>query len=613
MSNNLHFVELGKYSAPEIVENRRDEWVEYGKDNDYFNFLIDLYNNSTTHHAIVNAIVKLVYGKGIDATDSKLKPNEYAQMMMLFRKEVLRKIIADYKLLGQFAIQVIYNKKKNSIIKIEHLPIQLLRAEKCNEKGEIEAYYYSDNWQDPKKFVPKRIPSFGFGDKTLEVLYFGNYTVGQKYYSNVDYTGAIPYIKLEDNISDFLINDVENGFSGTKVVNFNNGVPDEEKQSLIVNQVTKKLTGQNGLKVIVAFNSDETKKTTVDNIPLDNAPEHYAYLSEEARGKILLGHGVTSGLLFGIPSANGFSSNADELKNASILFDNMVIKPLQQNIIDTLNKILNFNGVSLDLKFITLQPLDAQGEITDAAGGDEIIEALNTLSPLVATKVLESMTPNEIRGLIYLPAEQGGSDLVNPQTTLSIQLEEFGEELDPKEWELVDSRKVDYDTEQELDAELEKLNNPKKSLFSKLWELVSTGRAQPNVKSEQDGVFFQSRYRYSGEVKEDSRPFCKKMLAINKLYRKEDIIAMGNNPSSNPGWGPKGVDTYDMFLYKGGGACHHFWTRETYRRIQYLKPQGNKNEISPAEARKDGEILPTNDKRVYQKPIDMPNKGFLPK
>ena len=574
MSNNLHFVELGKYSAPDIIENSREEWIDYGKDNNYFNFLICLYNNSTTHHAIVNAIVKLVYGKGIDATDSKLKPNEYAQMMMLFRKEVLRKIIADYKLLGQFAIQVIYNKKKNAIIKIEHLPIQLLRAEKCNEKGEIGAYYYSDNWQEPNKFVPKRIPAFGFGDKTLEVLYFGNYTVGQKYYSNVDYTGAIPYIKLEDNISDFLINDVENGFSGTKVVNFNNGVPDEEKQGEIVTNVTKKLTGQNGLKVIVAFNSDETKKTTVDNIPLDNAPEHYAYLSEEARGKIMLGHGVTSGLLFGIPTANGFSANADEIKNASTLFDNMVIRPMQEAVIDTLDKILAFNKINLNLYFKTLQPL-------------EFIDLNSTVSS--ADKEIES------------------------GVKLSKQLEEFGEELNPEEWELVDSRKVDYDTEDELDAELEKLNNPKKSLFSKLWEFVSTGRAQPNVKSEQDGVFFQSRYRYSGGLQEYTRPFCKKMLALNKLYRKEDIIAMGNNPRSNPGWGPRGANTYDMFLYKGGGACHHYWTRETYRRIQYLKPQGNKNEISPAEARKEGEILPKNDKKVYQKPIDMPNKGFLPK
>tara|TARA_R110000868_G_scaffold120421_5_gene319564 strand:- start:135 stop:1859 length:1725 start_codon:yes stop_codon:yes gene_type:complete len=574
MSNNLHFVELGKYSAPTIVESSREEWIDYGDNNGYYDFLINLYNNSTTHHAIINAIVKLVYGKGLDATDSRLKPNEYAQMMMLFRKDVLRKIIADYKLLGQFALQVIYNKKKDAIIKVEHVPIQLLRAEKCNDKGEIEAYYYSDNWQEPKKFIPKRISSFGYGDKTLEILYFGNYTVGQKYYSNVDYTGAIPYVKLEENISDFLINDVENGFSGTKVVNFNNGVPDEEKQTMIVNNVTKKLTGQNGLKVIVAFNSDETKKTTVDNIPLDNAPEHYQYLSEEARSKIMLGHGVTSGLLFGINTATGFSANADEMKNASTLFDNMVIRPMQEAILDCLDKILAFNAISLNLYFKTLQPL-------------EFIDLNSAVT--AADKEIES------------------------GVKLSKQLEEFGEELNPEEWELVDSRKVDYDTEEELDAEIEKLNNPKKSLLAKLWEFVSTGRAQPNVKSEQDGVFFQSRYRYTGGQQEDTRPFCKKMLAINKLYRKEDIIAMGNNPSSNPGWGPRGVDTYDMFLYKGGGACHHYWTRETYRRIQYLKPQNNKNEISPAQARKEGEILPTNDKKVYTRPIDMPNKGFLPK
>ena len=574
MSNNLHFVELGKYSAPTIVENSREEWIDYGKDNEYYNFLIDLYNNSTTHHAIVNAIIKLVYGKGIDATDSRIKPNEYAQMMMLFRKDVLRKIIADYKLLGQFALQLIYNKKKDAIIKVEHVPIQLLRAEKCNEKGEITAYYYSDNWAEYKKFEPKRIPSFGFGDKTLEILYCGNYTVGQKYYSNVDYTGAIPYIKLEDNISDFLINDVENGFSGTKVVNFNNGVPDEEKQSLIVSNVTKKLTGQNGLKVIVAFNSDETKRTTVDNIPLDNAPEHYAYLSEEARGKIMLGHGVTSGLLFGVPTANGFSANADEIKNASTLFDNMVIRPIQEVIIDCLDKILAFNKVNLNLYFKTLQPLEFIDLNSEVSSADKEIET---------------------------------------GVKLSKQLEEFGEELNPEEWELIDSRKVDYESEEELDSELEKLNNPSKSLLSKIWNFVATGRAQPNVKSEQDGVFFQSRYRYSGGSQEDTRPFCKKMLAINKLYRKEDIIAMGNNASSNPGWGPRGIDTYDMFLYKGGGNCHHFWTRETYRRIQYLKPQNNKNEVSPSEARKEGEILPVNDKRVYEKPINMPNKGFLPK
>jgi hypothetical protein len=577
--SNLHFIELSKYEQPVITENKREDWVDFGADNNYYGFLIDCYKNSTTNNALINAICKLIYGKGLDATDSNKKPNDYAQMKMLFRKEVLKKATTDLKLLGQFALQVIYNKKGDKIVKVEHIPVQLLRAEKCDENGDIKAYYYSDNWQDIKKFKPKRISAFGFGDKTLEILFVGNYTVGQKYYSSVDYTGAIPYCNLEHSISDYLINDVQNGFSGTKVINFNNGVPDEDKQSMIANNVMNKLTGANGLKVIVSFNNDETAKTTVDNIPLDNAPEHYAYLSEEARSKILLGHGITSGLLFGIPSANGFSSNADELKNASILFDNMVIKPFQETVLDALDKILAFNGVALNLYFKTLQPL-------------EFID----LSPVLSAEEEEEKTGLKLSKHID-----------------EIDVDKFGETLDPNEWELIDSRPVDYDTEAQLDAELEALNNPKKSLMGKMWEFVTTGVARPNAPSSQDGTFFVSRYRYTGTIKENSRDFCKKMLNANKLYRKEDIEQMSAKPSTNGEWAERGKDTYDIFLFKGGGACHHFWTRETYRRIQYLKPSGNKNEITPAQARKEGEILPTVDRRVYQKPIDMPNKGFINK
>lgn len=575
--SNLHFIELSRYEQPVITENKREDWVDFGADNNYYGFLIDCYKNSTTNNALINAICKLIYGKGLDATDSNKKPNDYAQMKMLFRKEVLKKATTDLKLLGQFALQVIYNKQGNKIVKVEHIPVQLLRAEKCDENGDIKAYYYSDNWQDIKKFKPKRISAFGFGDKTLEILFVGNYTVGQKYYSSVDYTGAIPYCNLEHSISDYLINDVQNGFSGTKVINFNNGVPDEDKQSMIANNVMNKLTGANGLKVIVSFNNDETAKTTVDNIPLDNAPEHYAYLSEEARSKILLGHGITSGLLFGIPSANGFSSNADELKNASILFDNMVIKPFQETVLDALDKILAFNGVALNLYFKTLQPL-------------EFID----LSPVLSAEEEEEKTGLKLSKHID-----------------EIDVDQFGETLDPKEWELVDSRPVDYETEAQLDAELEALNNPKKSLMAKMWQFVTTGVARPNAPSSQDGTFFVSRYRYTGAIKENSRDFCKKMLNANKLYRKEDIEQMSAKPSTNGAFAERGKDTYDIFLFKGGAACHHFWTRETYRRIQFLRPSGNKNEITPAQARKEGEILPTVDRRVYQKPIDMPNKGFI--
>jgi hypothetical protein len=576
--SNVHVFNFESHKPPTTTESKRDNWVEFGDDNNYFQYLIDRYNNSTTNSALINSITKLIYGRGLDATDSNKKPNDYAQMKMLFRAEVLKKVIQDEYLLGQGYFQLIYNKQGNAIIRVEHIPAQLIRAEKCNDKGEITGYYYSDNWEDTRKFVPKRIPAFGYGDKKLELLRVGEYSVGQKYYSNVDYIGAIPYAKLEEEIADFLINDVQHGFSPTSVINFNNGVPDEEKQSLIANDVKRKLTGSSGAKVVVAFNSDETKKTTIDSVPLNDAPAHYQYLSEEARGKILLGHSVTSGLLFGIPANNGFSSNADELKNASILFDNLVIRPKQGTILDALDLILSFNKVTLNLYFKTLQPL-------------EFIEQ----NPIISKDAME---------------EETGLKLSSHIDTLDV--EEFGAELDPNEWELIDSRPVSYEDEERLDEELEALNNPQKSIMSKVWEFVTTGVARPDLKSEQDGKLFASRYRYSGQVTDKSREFCKRMLSANKLYRKEDIMRMSQNPTTNEGWGPRGADTYDIFLYKGGGACHHFWTRETYKRFTDPRRKGAQ-EITPSQARKAGEILPTNPSKVYQKPIDMPNKGFLPK
>lgn len=589
MSDNVHILSLSAYTTPVIQESKRDNWVEYGEDNNYYSFLIDRFTNSTTNSAIINNIARLVYGKGLSALDANRKPNEYAQMMALFSTEDLRKVIIDRKMLGQYAWQVHYNDKHDRILKAYHIPVNLLRAEKCNKDGEIEAYYYSDDWTDVKKYAPKRIPAFGTSKEKIEIVYFKPYSVGMKYYSYVDYQGALPYALLEEEIADYLINEVQNGFSGTKVVNFNNGVPTEEQQSMITNKVMNKLTGSRGQKVIVAFNDNAESKTTVEDIPLNDAPEHYTYLSEECLRKIMLGHNVTSPLLFGVASSNGFSSNADELKNSSILFDNMVIRPMQEEILESIDKILAFNGISLKLYFRTLQPL-------------EFVDLENT------------QTAEEV-------AEETGADgtqLSKLDKEIADSLIDLGEEVG-KNWVLIDEFEVDYDSEDEIDLEIENANKSKQSLLSKIYNFVSTGTANPRAKSEQDatidGFKFITRYKYNGGIKENSREFCKKMVAADKVYRKEDIVRMSSQVV-NAGWGARGADTYDIFLYKGGGACHHKWMRQTFvafeegRGIDPLSPKAKT--ISTNKAEKAGYRV-RNPQQVAMRPIDMPNQGFLPK
>ena len=582
MSNNIHLLELSTYEAPVITESKRNDWVEYGLDNDYYGHLINMYTNSTTNNAIINNITRLVYGKGLNATDAQVKPNDYAQMMALFGKKDVRQLVTDLKLLGQCAMQVIYSKDRKRIVNVHHMPVQLLRPEKCNEEGKIEAYYYSDNWQEVRKYPPKRISAFGESKDGLEILMVKPYSVGMKYFALVDYTGGLPYCALEEDISAYLINEVNNGFSGRTVVNFNNGIPSEEQQHLIKNKVLNQLTGTYGEKLIVAFNNNAESKTSVDAMPVNDAPDLYSTLSEECLRKIMLAHNVTSPLLFGIASSNGFSSNSDELKDSFALFSNMVIKPMQELLTDAFDEILAYNGISLNLYFKTLKPL-------------EFVE----IGVQVGTEELEEETGVELSE-------------VNKDLQDFIDL---GEE--PKEdWLLLDEYEVDYDID---DKENELLSSEVKLSFKdKLVNLVSTGTARPNAKSEQDqivdGVQFKTRYTYDGGKQDNTRPFCNAMVNANKIYRKKDVLNM-TKKAVNPGWGPRGADTYSVWLYKGGGNCHHFWKKQIYvsfegTGIDVKSPLAKT--VSIEKARKYGYSIRNNSVLVDRRPIDMKNRGFLP-
>jgi hypothetical protein len=145
----IHVVNLASYTAPEIVESKRYDWVEYGDDNMYFKYLIDRYNGSPTNNASINGISEMIYGRGLDATDSETKPREYKEMKELFKKDCMKKVCYDYKMMGQAAVQVIYSKDRSKIAQVAHMPIETLRAEKAVD-GEIKGYYYSSDWSKVK-------------------------------------------------------------------------------------------------------------------------------------------------------------------------------------------------------------------------------------------------------------------------------------------------------------------------------------------------------------------------------------------------------------------------------------------------------------------------------
>jgi hypothetical protein len=587
--SKISFVNLSTYSSPKIVESKSKEWVEFGANNNYFQFLIDRYNGSPTNSAVINAISQMIFGKGLDATNSSKKPEQYALMISLFKKDVVRRLAYDLKLAGQCAIQVIYSKDKKTIQRVEHLPVETLRAEKCSaDDKQVQAYYYHPDWANAKPSdEPKRIPAFGVSDspQPIEILYIKPYKAGMYYYSTPDYQGGLQYAELEEEVSNYHLNNILNGLAPSMLINFNNGIPDENAQTIIENKIKNKFSGSsNAGKFILAFNDDKESAADITPVQLSDAHNQYQFLSEESQKKIMVSHRVVSPMLLGVKDSSGLGNNADELKTATILMDNTVIRPFQELLIDAFDQILAFNGISLNLYFKTLQPL----EFTD----------------------LDNVKDEETREI-----ETGVK-----MSKMDSDLEDFGEDEDLEEWELIDERKVDYDSEEELDKEVKSLNNPKLSILSKIYNFATTGTARPNAKSKQDGEAngfkFKVRYQYAPlTASSDSRDFCKKMVASKKIYRKEDIQMMSKS-SVNAGWGLNGADNYDIFLYKGGGDCHHFWMRKTYKSKRKGGTADAKNpnsEISVNKAKKEGFKPEVNAKDVAKRPTDMPNNGFVNK
>ena len=579
--NDLRVLNLSTYTSPKIKETKTDNFVSYGEDNNYFQFLIDRYNGSATNNAIINGMSEMIFGRGLDATDSNRKPEAYAQMITLFHDDCVRRLSSDLKLMGQCAMQVIYSKDRKTIARVEHIPVETLRAEKCNEKGEIEAYYMHPDWANYKKNdTLKRIEAFGYGNEPIQIYYIKPYKAGYKYYSPVDYQGGIQYAELEEEISNYHLNNILNGLAPSMLINFNNGTPDPEQRQLIENRIYQKFSGSsNSGKFILSFNDDANTAASIEPIQLSDAHNQYQFLSDESMRKIMVAHRVVSPMLLGVKDSSGLGNNADELKTASLLMDNTVIRPFQTLLIKAFDEILAFNDISLNLYFKTLQPL-------------EFKELDN---------VVDEETREEETG-VKLSKEN--EDFNDEEMLNALDGEEISDE-----WELVEKREYSEDNESVEDW-ADKLIKEKKSTLNKLADFI---KSKPNDKSNLDKSYYKIRYEYSEKYSSgNSRKFCKNMMgrtAKGVVYRKEDID-QASFSGVNKSFGHKG-NNYSLFKYKGGVNCGHFWSENLYRlksKTEKYISKGKEVDNIPKSYVPKGEEYKT----AEIAPKDMPNNGRHP-
>jgi len=673
MKDNILQVNLETETAPQVQEVRGKEYIEYGTENwknAYPQFLIDLYYNSSTHAAIINATAEMIAGEDI-IVDEDYQDNldMYVKLKKFMNNangkesvhQVVKKIAFDFKLQGAYAIHVIWNQARTEIAEIYHVPVERVRAGRPNEMGKVDTYYISADWSNTRIHKPYPIKSFDQNDRTTasQLIYTGSYSPNMDIYHTPDYVSGCNWALVDQRVAEFHLNNIQNGFSGSYFISFANGIPTQEERFQIEESLAQKFAGaSNSGKFVLTFSDDRNRVPEITPIAVSNADKQYLALQELLVQNILTAHRVTSKTLMGIDSKNGFSSNTDELINAANFYLNTVVRPFQINILETLHTIFSVNNIDLPVEFIQLKPLTVQFDsktVREVMTQDEIRESLGLPplneeeevvseefakvgmidgQPVYSTKE-EAIAKAEEMGCsgyheheyegktVYMACESHDESMNFSKTELDKYLETL-EDI-PEDWELLDDEVVDGEHQDfNFEAELNKIANEKLELKT------STGRANPNYRSRQDGLnedgteYFKVRYIYTRDKKlynktGTNREFCEKMMDANKIYRKEDILRMSNIPV-NPGFGPRGTDTYSIWLYKGGAICEHYWKRRIYMATNGIKDDDyvfypdkitTDKIVSATKARMEGFAIDKNDDLVAKAPKTMKNEGFL--
>ena len=657
-------VDLSTSTAPLVQEVRGKDWIEYGDANGewknlYPQFLIDLYYSSSITAAIVNATAEMISAEDIVITDEEDRDEEARVKLQNFMNnansnetlhEVVKKLAFDFKLQGAFALNIVWSKDRTQIAEIYHIPVEKIRCERPDEFGKTRAYYVSGDWANTRTNKPYRVPAFNVNDRTSpnQILYTGLYSPNMNSYYTADYISCNNWSLIDSKVSEFHLNNISNGFTGSFMISFANGIPTAEERRQIEQSLEAKFTSEkNAGKFVLTFSDDKTRVPEITSISPSDLDKQYIALQELLTSNILSGHRVTSKTLMGLDSANGFSSNADELLNAANFYQNTVISGFQNQILKTLHKIFQVNNMDMPVQFVQLKPITIQFDsetIRDVMTQDEIREEIG-LPPLEGQDVAEDFKEEFAKvGMIdgkpvfdtieealasaktlgcegYHEHDYEGKTVYmaceghTEATELSKWIEEFGEDM-PEDWELVDEEVVDgehndFDFEQVLNEEADKN-----------LELASAVSATPNKRSSQDGVnksyndYYKVRYVYATDnfltnKSGTSRDFCRDMVAAKKIYTKEDLVN-ANSQVVNKGFGIDGTQKYNIFLFKGGPQCRHFFLRRIYK----TSLRGAKSKISSSQlisytkARSEGFTAEKNDKLVAIAPQRMKNNGY---
>jgi hypothetical protein len=454
--NNLIVVKLMNSAPPVFKEVRNHDstkpWVIFGDGNNYPDYLVALLNGSAKHNAIITGKVQYITGKGLEAKKDSVNAdsvNTYLDLVNPYEsgEDVQYKSVMDLEVFGGFYWKFIFD-RVGRLKYITHIPFAKVRTNNdCSE------YYISDKWEKSTRLAARdveTVQAYNGINKGVKMYAYKLYRpkMGNEpdVYPLPDYVGAVPYINMDMEVANFHLNNLKNGFVSSTLISFHNGEPTEEAKNNIEAQFKNKFAGTNNAgRFILSFTPPNVQAPTIDTLTPSDLDKQFIELNKQIQQEIFSGHKIPSPELFGISTEGALGDrNATDLKYE--LFKKTYVQARQKAMEDNWNFALQLTGIGGEVEIKEFAPLEVvyseqvltqiltKDELRERIGlepliseetGNNIVDNLTTLSPLLGNAILNNLTTNEIRSIVGLPPIAEGNILdkvdINNQS-LPVQL-----------------------------------------------------------------------------------------------------------------------------------------------------------------------------------------------
>lgn len=424
MTDNLIILNFAEARQPVFKEKKGEKggYITFGEDNLYPNYLLSLFNNSAKNNAIIKSKVNYITGNGwttkeVDPiADQFIKePNKYESL-----NDLTKKVSTDIEVFGGAYLEVIWSAVGGQLVSVNHIDYMKVRSNKDNTQ-----FYYKKDWTDRKEEMDI-LAAFNTQYRNgKQILCIKEYRPGLETYPLPGYFGALNYIESDIEVSKHVLGNAQTGFSASKMITLPNGEPSNDEKRVITKQFENRFTGSDGKKFILSFVSDPSRKPIVEDLGAsDISKEDFTRVDAIIQQNLFAGHQIVSPMLFGIKT-EGQLGGASEIRNSFEIFKSTYVNDKQQALESVFNMLSRIKGATSDLYIKPVEPIGfelseatistnmTKDEIREKIGlkpvdtsatssAQMIIDGINSLSPLVANKVLESMTEEEIRSLVGL-------------------------------------------------------------------------------------------------------------------------------------------------------------------------------------------------------------------